>query len=168
MLSERGNISPGRWGHSARQGTDQTDSRAQTRGPCAGRQPWLLRKSAAGAAHARHSSRAALFQRYLQIHSPPSTRRQERVRAARGAPAHFPRWVGPAAGCLPPPPSPSAAIGHLRGALPPTAKADWCVGKEAGDEEPIMRERSPSHPPLWKSHVALHSAPVTTPLGKLS
>lgn len=56
-------------------------------------------------------------------------------------------------GRAPPPspqPSPSVTISHPRDELPPTAKVGWCIGKEVGEGELMIKESSPPTRPRAK------------------
>lgn len=69
----------GRWKPQGSRGTPPAGNgpggrRAGPLAPLLGRGHWLRKESAAVRAHARRSSRAALFLRYLRLHSPPPPR----------------------------------------------------------------------------------------------
>lgn len=115
--------------------TDRADPSARSLAPFLGRREWLRRESAAVRAHARRSSQAALFLRYLRLHSPPPPRPPASGHTALAeTPPTSLRRVERVTSHPPSQPSPSVTIGHLRDALPPTAKVGWRTGKEVGEE----------------------------------
>lgn len=109
---------------------------------------------------------AALFKRYLRIHSPPVPRPQADTQASKATPASRTGWGPPQAPPLSPPLT--ACFGcdwSLVRCAPAYRKNRLGPGKRGRRRKADYKDALPFQP---KSHVALHSPPVTTPLVKLS
>lgn len=126
-------------------GTDRADRRARPLAPFLGRQHWLRRESAVVRAHARRWSQAALFLRYLRLHSPPPPRppASESTHRARGDPAHFP---APGGTGDEPPSLPTVSFSHdwPSARRAPAYRESWLAHWEGGWRgERLIKESSP-------------------------
>ena len=143
------------WEHSAQQGTDQTNRRISRELPpdadnpdSVGKVRQALRTRTARVEPLCSSATCGSIHLLRLGSLRADTQRSLRPRPL---PALGGTFGGPRLP-LSAPPSPSAAIGHLRGALPPTTEVDWCVGRW---EEESRLKRIPLAPaPVEKSRGA--------------